>query len=820
MAGAASAVEDSAGSIAESFQTIADASATAVDSTAAVADAATASAEAVSSAVDIQVAAYAQLAEATLENAVAQKQASNAVAEYLKGELPAAVATTVLAEAQMRAAASSEQLAMAKKNLADVTAYVTTASTEEASVEMLDTESKLGNTAATTTLAAATTTLAATEEGEIAVTRGGLSARMAAGAEMRVLEGNTMGSTRAAAAFLTTSLGLGSVLQYAFPVFGAIALGEVLIDIGGKAVDLYEKFFTLKEESEELADGMAKNGEAIATAWGTTLSTLHAVGMRDNPLGTLRTDAADAATTLQYLQISLGQAKEALYSYQEIKASGNYLGHDTSEDENDERIAGNQSNVDKIKAQITEQQAKITDLNSQVAQKEKETDKPVKLAKGADPDVAKLRALEATLTAEKVDHEVSASEEEAYWGQYLATFKQGTSEYTAVAEKYISARQRVSESFIRGMREDAESANREREANAEISKSLAETQKQIDEATKQSAAQTEKTALSKSEGNIQSEKMQENLQLETIRAGEAEGGLTAYQASVQTTQVRVAALNKELGELGNQLGIVDANATLSDAEAAEKKQPITNKMADVSGQIGDVTTQGNAASAKALSQPYLTAFNDINQGFLQVQQKMILGTQSISRDFANMGAQLVVSVAAAFEKMLVKSVEFEIKSLAANQAKNAATITSNTQAASIGDAISAKSAITQIGHEASVAAAKVWAALAGIPIVGPVLGAAGAAATYAAVLALAAFETGGIVPNTGAALVHQGEAVLPTQLTGFLMHAASNYSSSSSAAQTNNFYGSSDRQFRNQMTRNATHTLRTVQRGLRAAGRA
>jgi hypothetical protein len=52
------------------------------------------------------------------------------------------------------------------------------------------------------------------------------------------------------------------------------------------------------------------------------------------------------------------------------------------------------------------------------------------------------------------------------------------------------------------------------------------------------------------------------------------------------------------------------------------------------------------------------------------------------------------------------------------------------------------------------------------------------------------------------------------------MHAASNYSTSSSAAQTNNFYGSSDRQFRSQMTRNATHTLKTVQRGLRAAGRA
>jgi hypothetical protein len=51
---------------------------------------------------------------------------------------------------------------------------------------------------------------------------------MAAAASLRVLEGNFQGSTRAASAFLATTLGLGPILQVAFPVIGALALIEIL----------------------------------------------------------------------------------------------------------------------------------------------------------------------------------------------------------------------------------------------------------------------------------------------------------------------------------------------------------------------------------------------------------------------------------------------------------------------------------------------------------------------------------------------------------------------------------------------------------------
>ena len=72
---------------------------------------------------------------------------------------------------------------------------------------------------------------AAVEEVATRAVRSGISERMAASASLRVLEGNMMGSTRAAGAFLSTTLGLGPALQAAFPVIGAIALIDVLAQI-------------------------------------------------------------------------------------------------------------------------------------------------------------------------------------------------------------------------------------------------------------------------------------------------------------------------------------------------------------------------------------------------------------------------------------------------------------------------------------------------------------------------------------------------------------------------------------------------------------
>lgn len=109
---------------------------------------------------------------------------------------------------------------------------------------------------------------------------------------------------------------------------------------------------------------------------------------------------------------------------------------------------------------------------------------------------------------------------------------------------------------------------------------------------------------------------------------------------------------------------------------------------------------------------------------------------------------------------------------------NAVQLASTTGAAAATVAVNKATATQSIGAKAADAAAGAWNALSNIPIVGPALGAAAAAATWVGVMALAAFEKGGIIPGSVGSAVpilgHAGEAVLPQPLTQMLMSTAQN----------------------------------------------
>ncbi len=75
----------------------------------------------------------------------------------------------------------------------------------------------------------------------------------------------------------------------------------------------------------------------------------------------------------------------------------------------------------------------------------------------------------------------------------------------------------------------------------------------------------------------------------------------------------------------------------------------------------------------------------------------------------------------------------------------------------------------QQGSAASLAAAKTYAVIAGIPVVGPFIAPPLAAAAYAAVMA---FDKGGIVPETSLAMVHKNEMVLPSHISQFVKSSA------------------------------------------------
>jgi hypothetical protein len=112
------------------------------------------------------------------------------------------------------------------------------------------------------------------------------------------------------------------------------------------------------------------------------------------------------------------------------------------------------------------------------------------------------------------------------------------------------------------------------------------------------------------------------------------------------------------------------------------------------------------------------------------------------------------------QQMLESWIEYAIKRMLMDRLVTVNHITGNaTQVASD----KASGAISQLAA-AKAGAAKAYQAMAGIPIIGPELGAIAAGAAFAAMMA---FETGGEIPGSGPVpiIAHGGETVVTKQLT-------------------------------------------------------
>jgi hypothetical protein len=106
-------------------------------------------------------------------------------------------------------------------------------------------------TSATEGAASSTELFTEAQERANAATGIGISERQAATAGLRVLEGGMMGSTRAAGALLTNFLGLGPIIQAAFPVIGAIALIQILSQFPKMLSEIKDWWAGVTEEAKK-----------------------------------------------------------------------------------------------------------------------------------------------------------------------------------------------------------------------------------------------------------------------------------------------------------------------------------------------------------------------------------------------------------------------------------------------------------------------------------------------------------------------------------------------------------------------------------------
>lgn len=133
---------------------------------------------------------------------------------------------------------------------------------------------------------------------------------------------------------------------------------------------------------------------------------------------------------------------------------------------------------------------------------------------------------------------------------------------------------------------------------------------------------------------------------------------------------------------------------------------------------------------------------------------------------------------AGVQKMIQAWVEGEAQKTAATAAGEQARNALQVAGAAEGKAAQATSGIATIFTDAKTGAAGAYSALAGIPIVGPVLGAAAAATVFAAIMAFGSgisSAAGGWdnVPEDQMAMVHKREMILPASLADLIRSAFS-----------------------------------------------
>lgn len=765
------------------------------------------------------------------------------------------VSTVTSGSAQMAAAfKTSEQ---ATKNLAQA-------------VSMFAVQAEQGNaqakaalqeyTAAAEQARAAVAALSQSEQAETVILGSNISARMAANAELRLMEGGIEGSTRAAAAFATMIPGVGAAAQAAFAIAGPVAFGMVVVDVGEKLVDFSQSATSLSTElgtdwltgaigqmnglaaavkgADDEISALAKDLDTVSKQ--TRDAQVENIRLTQGPAAGYRAQASDMqqqvarneqmVTTLQQTAQAWAIAAKERDAYIDAK-TGLFEDNGPTSKALEAAKELEKTNKQIVDYQRTDAALKLeaTNLNLQADQV-----KPPKVAHGKDPNIALYRSMEVELDKEKVVRGESVKLDHDYWQQRIDTFEQGSSQYAAIQARITS--------------EDVEGARKAHEAIAAFKKDSGESKSSeaADEAiakfnrTVQQGAQDAEQAGAKwatywselTKGQEIATQTAAAMQIAQINAQLESGGITRLAADHELAAVRAQAFKDRISELTVELERLQrayanlpkdpvTGATAGGGQLAGQIQNVKNQIALTQGQAQVSATNDTSKQAQDLAQPYVKAIDTINSDWLSMQNKLIFGTQNVKRAFANMGVSMLESVAGSFEKMLVTAATNELKMTVLHATQVQARLGTDAVGAATSTGIAHAANAEQGLGAAKVAFKNTYAQVSGWPVVGPVLAPILAGAAFAAV---AAFETGGIVPNTGMALVHKNEAVLPAQLTSFLMNAAGNSttsnSNSSSATMNAHFYGSSDQHFRRQMTRNATHTVKTLQRGMRNLGKA
>jgi hypothetical protein len=152
---------------------------------------------------------------------------------------------------------------------------------------------------------------------------------------------------------------------------------------------------------------------------------------------------------------------------------------------------------------------------------------------------------------------------------------------------------------------------------------------------------------------------------------------------------------------------------------------------------------------------YMRTFDQINSAVNKSVVSMMTGQESFGRAAQKVWTSFATNAVENIMKVGEKFVEQKLVMMAVSNAQKTAEATSAAEGAALNQSAMMKEQLAA----AKAGAAKAYQAMAGIPVIGPVLGAIAGAAAFTAMMA---FEEGGMVPGYGPvpAIVHGGEMIL------------------------------------------------------------
>ena len=448
--------------------------------------------------------------------------------------------------------------------------------------------------------------------------------------------------------------------------------------------------------------------------------------------------------------------------------------------------------------------ARLQEMRAEQQQGDLQEQRNAEPPKGSgDPAAEKLRLIEQMKEQKDLQeslatgHGLTPGEAEAFWQPYLDAFKQ-------YGEKGVSETNRVMENYVRALDENHtkfQAAIKKYTAQQDsIGASLVEAERGLEEYHKELAKISEDVNRSGESWAAYHKAVDEATGIQELNAlsldkvelsgahalGIVSGLGDAHRTAALDAQeydVKLKSLNKELADLQKIGEEIQKPGPMQPAGAGyaqnqTQQQSVSNQISALQGQKLAAAITDNGRVTQEIVAPFEKAFKTIETDFFKAQQTIINGTESVNRAFSKMGIDILESMETSAEKMVLAWAAKEAKILLIHELTNMGLIAGDTTAAVAQKAL----AMSAIKTDAATAAANTFNAISGIPFVGPFLAPAAAAVAYGAVMAYETFDTGGVIPGSGAVpiLGHGGERVLTAGQTNTFDKMVTNMTSATS----------------------------------------